>query len=159
MALQLILGGSGQGKTEYLMQEVIKESLAHPSRNYYVLVPEQYSLEMQRQMLERHPRHAFSNIDILSFHRLAYRVFDECSCQPAQILEDLGVAMILKKVLLEHQEDLVFFRPSLKLPGFLDEMKSMLMEFINYGVTPSGLEEVCLSLEDYPGLQNKCLEL
>ena len=159
MALQLILGGSGQGKTEYLMQEVVRESLAHPSRRFYVLVPEQFSLEMQRQMLERHPRHAFSNIDILSFHRLAYRVFDECGYQPARILEDLGVVMILKKVLMEHQEDLIFFRPSFRLPGFLDEMKSMLMEFINYGVTPSGLEEVCGSLEDYPGLKNKCQEL
>ena len=31
MAFGLILGGSGQGKTEYLMEEVMRESLAHPS--------------------------------------------------------------------------------------------------------------------------------
>ena len=99
MALQLILGGSGQGKTDYLMKEIIRESMENPSVQYYMLVPEQFSLEMQRQMADMHPRHGFTNIEVVSFHRLAYRVFDECGYRPRQILEDLGVSMILKKLL------------------------------------------------------------
>lgn len=159
MALQLILGGSGQGKTDYLMKEIIRESLAHPSRQYYMLVPEQFSLEMQRQMVRMHPRHGFTNIEVVSFHRLAYRVFDECGYQPRQILEDLGVSMILKKLLMDHKEDLVCFRRSLQYPGFLDQLKSTLMEFINYGVKAEHLQDISGSLPSRAGLCLKCREL
>ena len=84
MALRLITGRSGQGKTEYLVQEVIRLSMENPQQKYYVIVPEQFSLEMQRKMVKKHPRHGFFNIDVLSFHRLAYRIFDECGYQPVK---------------------------------------------------------------------------
>lgn len=159
MALQLILGSSGQGKTEYLMEEVIRESMKNPDQFYYVIAPEQFGVEMQRQIIARHPRHGFSNIDILSFYRLAYRVFEEAAYEPKEILEDLGVSMVLKKVLLDHQEELKIFRRSVSQHGFLDELKSMLMECMNYGVTPFDMTEVCQELEGHPGLKEKCQEL
>ncbi len=159
MALQLILGSSGHGKTEYLMEEVIRESMENPTQQYYILVPEQFGLEMQRQMVMKHPRHGFSNIDILSFQRLAYRVFDECSYEPKEILEDLGVSMVLKKVMMDHEDDLLFFKKSMRKPGFIDEMKSILMEFTNYQVSASDIIEVEGNLKSYPGLSEKCSEL
>ena len=103
MALRFITGRSGQGKTEYLVQEVIRRSMEYPEKQYYVIVPEQFSLEMQRKMVKKHPRHGFFNIDVLSFHRLAYRIFAECDYQPGEILEDLGVSMVLRKVLSEGE--------------------------------------------------------
>lgn len=105
MALRLITGRSGQGKTEYLVQEVIRLSMENPQQKYYVIVPEQFSLEMQRKMVKKHPRHGFFNIDVLSFHRLAYRIFDECGYQPGEILEDLGVSMMLRKILSEGENN------------------------------------------------------
>ena len=54
MALRLITGRSGQGKTEYLVQEVIRLSMENPQQKYYVIVPEQFSLEMQRKMVQKH---------------------------------------------------------------------------------------------------------
>ncbi|MDO4976428.1 MAG: PD-(D/E)XK nuclease family protein [Eubacteriales bacterium] len=159
MALQLILGSSGQGKTSYLMEEVIRESMKDPSQNYYILVPEQFSLEMQRQMILKHPKHGFSNIDVLSFYRLAYVIFEECGYEPKEILEDLGVSMILKKVLLEHEQELLFFKRSMRHPGFVDELKSMLMEFMNYGIHVDDMETMGQTLEKYPALASKCSEL
>ena len=91
MALRYITGRSGQGKTEYLVKEVIRRSIEIPEKQYYVIVPEQFSLEMQRKIVKMHPRHGFFNIDVLSFHRLSYRIFAECNYQPKEILEDLGV--------------------------------------------------------------------
>ncbi|MFR5083215.1 MAG: hypothetical protein ACLTEE_11925, partial [Anaerobutyricum hallii] len=51
MALRLITGRSGQGKTEYLVQEVIRLSMENSQQKYYVIVPEQFSLEMQRKIV------------------------------------------------------------------------------------------------------------
>ena len=159
MALRLITGRSGQGKTEYLVQEVIRLSIAHPQKKYYVIVPEQFSLEMQRNMVKKHPRHGFFNIDVLSFHRLAYRIFAECGYQPGELLEDLGVSMMLRKILSEGENEFLYFKKSMKKAGFIDELKSMLMEFIGYGVTWEQMEEISGQLGENKALSNKCAEL
>ena len=75
MSLQFIAGGSGSGKTRYLYEKVIKESEEHPDIQYLFIVPEQYTMQTQKELVRLHPRHGLLNIDVLSFKRLAYRVF------------------------------------------------------------------------------------
>ena len=79
MALQLILGGSGSGKTTYLYDEVIRLSMEHPQEQYFLIVPEQFTMQTQKDIVTRHPNHGTMNIDIVSFARLAYRIFEELS--------------------------------------------------------------------------------
>lgn len=76
MSLQFIAGGSGSGKTRYLYEKVIKESEEHPDIQYLFIVPEQYTMQTQKELVRLHPRHGLLNIDVLSFKRLAYRVFE-----------------------------------------------------------------------------------
>ena len=82
VALQFILGGAGSGKTRYLYETAIRESMEHPDTQYLVVVPEQFTMQTQKEIIRLHPRHGVMNIDILSFKRLAYRVF-----------EDLGISL------------------------------------------------------------------
>lgn len=159
MSLKILMGGSGQGKTRRVLKEAIAYSKDNPKKNCYIIVPEQFSLEMQRKLVEIHPDHGYFNIDVLSFYRLAYRVFDECGFQPKDILEDLGVSLLLKKILTEHEEEFPFFKKTIRKMGFVDELKSMLMEFICYGVGWEQLEALDGSLEEHPVLASKCREL
>ena len=96
---------------------------------------------------------------MLSFYRLAYRVFDECGFQPQEILEDLGVSLILRKLLAEHEEEFPFFKRNLRKAGFVDELKSVLLECIGYGVTAEQLSSMEGKLDEYPGLAAKCQEI
>ena len=159
MGLRLITGRSGQGKTEGMLREIVREACLHPEKKYFLVVPEQFSLEMQRRMVELHPRKGFFNIDILSFHRLSYRIFDETGHEPAKLLEDLGVAMILRRILSRKEEELDYFKKSARKAGFVDEVKSALMELISYGVSWEELETIAGDLDDRPVLQRKCREL
>ena len=59
MSLRIITGGSGQGKTQYVLEELIRLSEENPQQNCYMIVPEQFSLEMQRKLVESHPRHGY----------------------------------------------------------------------------------------------------
>ena len=77
MSLRIIMGSSGQGKTTHILEEVIRLSKENKNQTYYIIVPEQFSLEMQQKLVESHPDKGYVNIDVLSFYRLAYRVFDE----------------------------------------------------------------------------------
>ena len=73
MSLQFIAGGSGSGKTRYLYEKVIKESQEHPEMQYLFIVPEQYTMQTQKELVRLHPRHGLLNIDAVSYTHLKER--------------------------------------------------------------------------------------
>ena len=56
MSLQFIFGNSGSGKSHYLYQHIVEESVKHPEKNYLVLVPEQFTMQTQKDLCQVHPR-------------------------------------------------------------------------------------------------------
>ena len=86
MSLQFIQGNAGSGKSTYLYQNIIEEAIQHPKNNYLVVVPEQFTMHTQQQLVAMHPAHSIMNIDVLSFERMAYRVFDELGTDTLQVL-------------------------------------------------------------------------
>lgn len=141
MSLQIISGGSGAGKTELLYKRIIKMSMERPDGRFFVIVPEQATMQAQREIVRLHPRHGTMNIDILSFQRLAYRIFSELSMPQPEVLDDMGKTMVLRKLAGEKRNELVFFSTHLGQTGFLDEVKSMISELYQYAVTPEMLRE------------------
>ena len=78
MSLQFIIGNSGAGKSGTAYEKYHPGSVSmNPDRLYYVIVPEQFTMQTQKTLVEMHPDGGILNIDILSFERLAYRVFEE----------------------------------------------------------------------------------
>lgn len=141
MGLSLVTGGSGSGKTVYIYRRIIEWSMEEPERQFFVIVPEQSTMQAQKEIVRLHPRHGTMNIDIVSFERLAYRIFSELSLPQPEILDDTGKTMVLRKLAGEKKEELVLFSSHLNQVGFIDEVKSMLSEFYQYGVTPELLKE------------------
>ena len=141
MALTLVTGGSGSGKTEYIYNKIIDWSLREPERRFFVLVPEQATMQAQKDIIRLHPRHGTFNIDVVSFERLAYRIFEELSLPQPEILDDTGKTMVLRKLAGENRKELAAFSSHLNQAGFIEEIKSMLSEFYQYGVTPEMLKE------------------
>ena len=122
MSLQLILGGSGSGKSRYLYQELIRESMEHPEKNFLLIVPEQFSMQTQKDIVELHPRHGVMNIDILSFGRLSYRVLSEVGAAQLPVLDDTGKNLLLRKVLENKKEELKLYGQKRHTPGMVSEI-------------------------------------
>ena len=158
MALQLILGGSGSGKTTYLYDEVIRLSMEHPQEQYFLIVPEQFTMQTQKDIVTRHPNYGTMNIDIVSFARLAYRIFEELAVEQLSVLDDMGKSMVLRKVAAAQKRQLVLFGGQLSKPGFVGQLKSMLSEFYQYGITPEALREMAPSARS-PLLRQKLEDL
>lgn len=159
MSLQFVLGGSGSGKSHYLYERIIQDSMEHPETNYLVIVPEQFTLQTQKDLVRMHPNKGIMNIDILSFMRLAYRVFEELGTMDRLVLEDTGKSMIVKKVMMEKRSDLILYGANVKKQGFIDEMKSILSELFQYSI---GMEELTQMLElsqNKPMLRNKLKDI
>ena len=142
MALKFILGNSGGGKTEYMYQEVVKAAEADVKRNYLVVVPEQFTMQTQRKLVDLSTNHAIMNIDVLSFQRLAYRIFDELGKTDIRILEETGKNLVLRKIAQEQEEHLSVLRGNMHRMGYIGEVKSFISELMQYNVSPAQLDEV-----------------
>ncbi|MEE3467661.1 MAG: PD-(D/E)XK nuclease family protein, partial [Eubacterium sp.] len=133
MALQLITGVSGSGKSTLAFDMVVRAAAEDRNRNVYVLVPDQFSQEATRTLVQKN-NGGILNIDVLSFRRLAFRALEEYEGESRSILTDEGKIMLLRKVISDHKTELQYFSKGLDRPGFLDECKSLLSEFIEYGI-------------------------
>ena len=155
MSLQFIIGNSGAGKSFRAYQRVIREATAHPEKMYYVIVPEQFTMQTQKTLVEMHPQKGILNIDVLSFERLAYRIFEEVGGDTRKVLEETGKNMILQKLVQVSQKKLVYLKNQMKKPGYLDEVKSLISEFMQYEVRKEELDKMIQDASDKPLLQMK----
>ena len=93
--IQIIEGASGSGKSRLVYEEIIQAAMREPEKTFFLLVPEQFTMQAQRDIVTMHPSHGTMNIDIVSFKRLAYRVFEELNIRTDHVLEDFGKSMLL----------------------------------------------------------------
>ena len=159
MSLQLILGGSGSGKSRYLYQELIRESMEHPEKNFLLIVPEQFSMQTQKDIVELHPRHGVMNIDILSFGRLSYRVLSEVGAAQLPVLDDTGKNLLLRKVLENKKEELKLYGQKRHTPGMVSEIKSVVSEFYQYGIREEEQEKMLACAKKKPMLYAKLSDM
>ena len=142
MSLQFIIGSSGIGKTHYACEQIIRESMENPQHLYYIIVPEQFTMQTQKNVVEMHPGKGILNIDVLSFQRLAYRIFEETGGAREVLLDDTGKSMVLQKLVQQHRKNLPYLGSQMTKPGYLDEVKSLISEFMQYDIREEELQDM-----------------
>ncbi len=159
MALHWIFGSSGSGKTYYLYNHIIALSKEEPSGKYLIIVPEQFTMQTQKDIVMLSEAKGIMNIDVLSFMRLAYRVLSETPALDAPVLLDEGKGMVIRKLLLSHEKEWKSFGNNIKRAGFVEEMKSIITEFLQYGVDMDELERLRKESEGKTLLKTKLYDL
>ncbi len=159
VSLQLYLGSAGSGKSYQLYREVIAQSKGNPQTNYLVIVPEQFTLQTQKDMVSMHPDHGVMNVDILSFLRFAYRIFDEVGGNAYPILEDTGKSMVIRRVVADKKKELILFGSGVKKTGFINELKSLISEFFQYNIKEEDFTRMLEISENKPVLKAKLRDI
>ncbi|MBQ2576393.1 MAG: exodeoxyribonuclease V subunit gamma [Lachnospiraceae bacterium] len=142
MSMQLILGGSGSGKSTWAFDYMISEAKKNPDRTYIIMVPEQFTMQTQRALVFAHPNKSIMNIDVLSFERLAYRVFDELGTSCGTVLTETGKSLLIRHVAALCEEELTVLRRNMNRKGYVGEVKSLISELEQYHIQPSDLIEM-----------------
>ena len=142
MSLQFIIGSSGSGKSCYAYQNIIEQAGLNPEKLFFVIVPEQFTMQTQKTLVEMSPGKGILNIDILSFERLAYRVLEEVGGDSRTLLEETGKSMVLQKMVQQHGKELSYLGGQMRKAGYLDEVKSILSEFMQYDIRDSEIQEM-----------------
>ena len=159
MSLQFIIGGAGSGKSYTMYQRIIEASMQNPDVTYYVIVPEQSTLLVEQEIIRLHPRKGLLNIEVLSFVRLAYHVFSEIGRELLPMLDDTGKVLILRRVAEEKKEELILLKGQLKKNGCIQEVKSLLSEWMQYGIGGEALSAMEQASEDKPLLHTKLQDM
>ncbi len=153
MSLHFVLGASGTGKSRSTYEWVIKEAIAHSDRQYLIFVPDQYTMQIQKQMVMLHPGHAILNIDVLSFSRLYHRVLEELGGDHLTPLDDTGKNLILRKLAAGMKEELPVLGKLLDRRGYISEVKGIISEMQQYGISPEGMDVLIDGSSHRRGLQ------
>ncbi len=159
MALHWIFGSLGAGKSTYMYNRILTLAKGDVSGKYMVIVPEQFTMQTQRDMVELSDNKGIMNIDVLSFMRLAHRVLGEKPEINKPILYDEGKSMIIRKLLLEHEGEWRSFGTNIRRPGFVDEVKSLITEFLQYNVSEEELVGIIENSNDRRLLGTKLTDL
>ncbi len=146
MQIKFIVGDVAAGKSEKLYNEIIERSKDF-SQKIMVIVPEQATVQTQQALIRLHPEHAYMNIDVVSFTRLAHRVFEEAGIVLPKQLNEIGKTMLLKRAIIYTSKDFVFYTKNANTQGFLAEIKKTLMEFSQYNI---GIDQL-ISIRDDEG--------
>ncbi len=138
--LRFCFGASGAGKSTRMIDEFISRSTEDTGKNYLIIVPDQFTMQTQKDVVRRHPRGAIMNIDILSFGRLSHRIFEETGHSSFSVLDDVGKSLVLRHVADEYKDDLPVLGRFMHGSGYIDEVKSIISEFMQYGIGDKELE-------------------
>ncbi|MBM3274027.1 MAG: helicase-exonuclease AddAB subunit AddB, partial [Candidatus Sericytochromatia bacterium] len=151
MPLTLRYGSAGSGKTRACLEEVARELRRPAAANPLILVvPEQASHQTERACLAR--LGASWRVQVLSFRRLAWRVFQEAGGASRPPITDLGRKLVLRAILQRRAGELGYFGRLADRPGVLDQLSGSLRECRAYEVSAENLLAVADTLGGSRGI-------
>jgi len=153
MSLSFVFGGSGSGKSNYIYERMISMSMQHPDKQFLIIVPDQFTMQTQKELIAMHPRHGIMNMDVLSFGRLSHRIFEETGEIHKTILDDTGKNLLIRTVAGKTAHQLTVLKNGLQKQGYIHEIKSAISEFKQYAISEKELDEMIKEASNSVGKQ------
>lgn len=142
MSLSFVTGFAGAGKSTFLYDYCIDESIKNPCANYLYIVPDQFTMQTQQDIVKRHKNRGIMNIDVLSFQRLSHRIFEETGKPRTPVLDDTGKSLVLRCISKDIVEKMPYLGCNMGKIGYIHEIKSSISEFMQYCIGIDNLDEI-----------------
>lgn len=139
MGIKFVIGTAGSGKTYYARQKAAEIALS--GNKAALLVPEQFSFETERAMLNLlEPKYA-SDVEVFSFTRLASRVSRQTGGVAGNRLDDCGRAALINVAMAQVSDYLSLYAAKKKGQDFIASMLTAICEFKSCAITPEMLSD------------------
>ena len=159
MSLRFYFGPSGSGKSHRIYEEIMQRAVQEPGRNFLIIVPDQFTMQTQKDLVMRSDRGGILNIDVLSFGRLSHRILEEVGTKEMPVLDDTGKSLVLQKIAADLKEQLPAMGSLLHKQGYIHEVKSAISEFMQYGISTQDMDKLIASAEKRGALAMKLRDL
>lgn len=136
MGIRFIFGRAGTGKSRFCLDQIKKKIDRNDNNNKLILlVPEQYTFDTEKKFLEIVTEKGFLRGEVLSFKRMAHRVFEECGGRTDIRISDSGRNMLIYKILKDKTDELEYFNRMTKEQGFSSVVSKLITEFKKYNIS------------------------
>ena len=159
MSLRFCFGPSGAGKSHRIYEEIMQRAAEEPGRNFLIIVPDQFTMQTQKDLVMRSDRDGILNIDVLSSGRLSHRILEEVGTKEMPVLDDTGKSLVLQKVAADLKEQLPAMGSLLHKQGYIHEVKSAISEFMQYGISTQDMDKLITSAQKRGALAMKLKDL
>ena len=159
MSLRFYFGPSGSGKSHRIYEEIMQRAAQEPGRNFLIIVPDQFTMQTQKDLVMHSDRGGILNIDVLSFGRLSHRILEEVGTKEMPVLDDTGKSLVLQKIAADLKEQLPAMGSLLHKQGYIHEVKSAISEFMQYGISTQDMDKLIASAEKRGALAMKLRDL
>ena len=159
MSLRFCFGPSGSGKSHRIYEEIMQRAAEEPGRNFLIIVPDQFTMQTQKDLVMRSDWDGILNIDVLSFGRLSHRILEEVGTKEMPVLDDTGKSLVLQKVAEDLKEQLPAMGSLLHKQGYIHEVKSAISEFMQYGISTQDMDKLITSAQKRGALAMKLKDL
>lgn len=148
LSIRFIYGRAGCGKSVYCLNDIkkrVEENLGIP---LVLLVPEQFSFQSEKNLIDIIGEQNILKAEVLSFKRTAYRVFGEVGGLARVHMDASGRSMLIYRIMDELKEELKYFSRASKQSGFVDIISDMITEMKRYSITPDMLMDAGTRIDD-----------
>ncbi len=152
MALNLIYGKAGNGKSTYLFKKI--KEIIKDTKKIYIITPEQFSFTAEKRLLDEIGSGAVINAEVLTFSRMAYRVKNE-NGNDLKNIEGFGKSMLFYDILDKSKNELTFLGKNLQNTEIVERS---ITEFKKHNITEGKLLKIAEELDD-KYLKSKLLDL
>lgn len=159
MSIRFIYGRAGSGKSYRMLCE-IKHRIDTGEKNPIILlVPEDFSFQAEKDLLKAVGEAGIMKARVLSFKRMAYRVFGEVGGMTRQHMNSAGRRMLIYRIMEKCQNDLKTFKKAVKMKGFIETISDMITELKIYDVTQEDLLNTAQKIQSDSMLQDKLTDI
>lgn len=156
--LNFVLGRNLSGKTEYV-RNLVADGVRSGGNGYVIIVPEQFSYETEKAMLEKVGADGMQRLDVLSLSRLAEIILEQCgenSLKPP--VDDCVRVLCMSSALDVLEGRLEVFKKYSSRPALMEELISFASEIKQCGVQADELKLFADSMKQ-SSLKSKLSEL
>ena len=104
-----------------------------------LLVPEQYTLQAERELVQGLKLPGLIDIDVLSPRRLTRRIREYGGHNGLAPLDDRGRSMAIAQALTIAEENLIYYRRVAQTPGLPDKLSVLIADLQRAGLTPEAI--------------------
>ena len=138
---------------------MIKERGFSAASPVLVLVPDQYTLEAERQAFRMTGRDALIGLDVYSISRLEHNVIADLGQGSVRFIDKYGRQMLLTGVLAGLKDDLEVYGGNVRKPAFIEMLNDYISQLKQYDVTPELYRETAYGLPEDDALGLKMRDI
>lgn len=140
--LNIYYGSEELNKAKFLFEKIKEDRGDNQREETILIVPNQFTVEGERLAFRYMGEKSLMDLNVMTFNRLATRLKNLIGGEKKTFITATGRAMLLRKILMEQEENLRIFKGKTLGGNFISEMNEFFGNLKSYGITPPDIEEL-----------------